>query len=342
MFMFLDTDLKFDAPQSVIEIDRNKAAELGLTMSDVGTALSSMLGGGYVNYFNFAGRSYQVIPQVMQSHRLNEDQLLDYYIKPANGPAVPLSTIAHITSRTIPQSLNRFQQNNAAVIQGVMMPGVAQGDALAYLQDLAARLLPQGYAVDTAGPLRQYVQESGGFLVTFGFALIIIFLSLAALFESFRDPLIILISVPMSLAGALIFISLGVGGATMNIYTEVGLVTLMGLISKHGILIVEFANELQKQGRSKRQAIEEASAIRLRPILMTTAAMVLGVVPLLLATGAGAVSRFDMGLVISTGIAIGTFFTLFVVPAAYLMIAAAHGSSPVEREHLAELEVHRM
>ena len=341
MFMFLDTDLKYDAPQSTIEIDRNKAAQLGLTMAQVGSALSSMLGGGYVNYFNFAGRSYQVIPQVVQAQRLNEDQLLNYYIKPANGAPVPLSTIAHITTHTVPESLNRFQQSNAAILQGVMMPGVAQGDALAYLQGLSARLLPQGYAVDTAGPLRQFVQESGGLAVTFGFALIIIFLALSALFESFRDPIIILVSVPMSIAGALIFISLGVGGATINIYTEVGLVTLMGLISKHGILIVEFANELQKQGKSKREAIEEAASIRLRPILMTTAAMVLGVVPLLMASGAGAVSRFDMGLVISTGIAIGTIFTLFVVPAAYVLIGSSHGKEKAAAENLAELEVHR-
>jgi multidrug efflux pump len=341
MFMFIDTDLKYDSPQSTIEIDRNKAAQLGLTMAQVGSALSSMLGGGYVNYFNFAGRSYQVIPQVEQAHRLNDDQLLNYYIKPANGAAVPLSTIAHVTTHTIPESLNRFQQNNAAILQGVMMPGVAQGDALAYLQGLAARYLPQGYAVDTAGPLRQFVQESGGFAVTFGFALIIIFLSLSALFESFRDPIIILVSVPMSIAGALIFISLGVGGATINIYTEVGLVTLMGLISKHGILIVEFANEQQKLGKSKREAIEEAAAIRLRPILMTTAAMVLGVVPLLTASGAGAVSRFDMGLVISTGIAIGTLFTLFVVPAAYMLIGSTHTKDEhAAGENLAELEVH--
>jgi multidrug efflux pump len=186
------------------------------------------------------------------------------------------------------------------------------------------RTLPQGYTVDYGGLSRQYVQESSGFLITFAFALIIIFLSLAALFESFRDPLIILVSVPMSIAGALIFISLGIGGATLNIYTEVGLVTLMGLISKHGILIVEFANRLQRQGRSKREAIQEAAAIRLRSILMTTAAMVLGVVPLITASGAGAVSRFDMGLVIATGLSIGTLFTLFVVPAFYLLIAADH------------------
>lgn len=348
MFMFLDTDLKFDSPQERIEIDRSKAAQLGLNMSDVGTALSAMLGGGYVNYFDFSGRSYRVIPQVEQRQRLNPEQLLNYHIRAADGSSVPLSTIAHLSMKTVPQSLNRFQQNNSAMIQGVPMPGVATGDALAYLDGLAARLLPQGYTTDTAGPLRQYVQESGGFVVTFGFALIIIYLSLAALFESFRDPLIILVSVPMSIAGALIFISLGVGGATLNIYTQVGLVTLMGLISKHGILLVEFANELQLEGKSKRAAIEEAASIRLRPILMTTAAMVLGVLPLVIATGAGAVSRFSMGLVIATGLSIGTLFTLFVVPAAYMLISTDRSLKrrkkpevEPEDEYLAVVEIQR-
>src|SRR6202035_4710278 len=229
-----------------------------------------------------------------------------YYIRTADGTLVPLSTIATVTTKTVPESLNHFQQLNSAQIVGVAMPGVAQGDALKFLQDLAARTLPEGYSVDYGGLSRQYVQESSGFAATFGFALIIIFLSLAALFESFRDPLIILVSVPMSIAGALLFVSVGIGGASLNIYTDVGLVTLMGLISKHGILIVEFANKLQEEGKSKREAIETATGIRLRPILMTTAAMVLGVVPLLLASGAGAVSRFNMGLVIASGLAIGT------------------------------------
>ncbi|HTO80939.1 MAG TPA: efflux RND transporter permease subunit, partial [Methylomirabilota bacterium] len=292
-------------------------------------------GGGYVNYFSLDGRSYKVIPQVEQRFRLNTQQLLDNYIRTAGGTAVPLSTVAHITTKTVPESLNHFQQLNAATISGVAAPGVALGDALKYLQDLAARTLPQGYSVDYGGSSRQYVQESSGFLVTFGFALIIIFLSLAALFESFRDPLIILVSVPMSIAGALAFISVGVGGATLNIYTEVGLVTLMGLISKHGILIVEFANAMQQQGMSKREAIEHAAGIRLRPILMTTAAMVLGVIPLIVASGAGAVSRFNMGLVIATGIAIGTLFTLFVVPAVYLMLAADHSKKSLQDDQLA-------
>jgi multidrug efflux pump len=189
------------------------------------------------------------------------------------------------------------------------------------MKALAKEILPQGYSVDYGGEARQYEHEGNSLLVTFFFALIIIFLSLAALFESFRDPLIVLISVPMSICGAMIFINLGVGGASLNIYTEVGLVTLIGLISKHGILIVQFANDLQKEGRGKREAIEQAAVIRLRPILMTTAAMVLGVVPLITATGAGAVSRFSIGLVIASGISIGTFFTLFVVPAMYMFLA---------------------
>jgi multidrug efflux pump len=215
------------------------------------------------------------------------------------------------------------------------MPGVAAGDAIAFLKDLSAKMLPQGYSIDYGGLSRQYVQESSGFVATFGFALIIIFLALAALFESFRDPLIILVSVPMAIAGALLFIAIGVGGATLNIYTDVGLVTLMGLISKHGILIVEFANDLQRQGKSKREAVEMATGIRLRPILMTTAAMVLGVIPLITATGAGAVSRFNMGLVIATGLAIGTLFTLFVVPAVYLLIATDHSHAAAADEEMA-------
>jgi multidrug efflux pump len=324
LFIFLDTDLRIDQPQSTVEIDRDKTAQLGLKMSDVGGAMAWMLGGGYVNYFSLDQRSYKVIPQVQQTYRQNLQQLLDYYIASVDGTPVPLSTVARITTTTVPESLNHFQQLNEATIQGVAAPGVSLGQAIDFLNDLAARTLPRGYSVDYGGLSRQYIQESSGFVTTFAFAIIIIFLSLAALFESFRDPLIILVSVPMSIAGALIFISVGIGGATLNIYTEVGLVTLMGLVSKHGILIVEFANELQQQGKSKREAIEQAAGIRLRPILMTTAAMVLGVFPLLIASGAGAVSRFDMGLVIASGLAIGTLFTLFVVPAVYLMIAATH------------------
>ncbi len=325
MFIFLDCDLKFDNPQSVITIDRDKTAQLGLRMSDVGSSLAALLSGGYVNYFSLSGRSYKVIPQVQQRFRLNSQQLLDYYIKASDGSLVPLSTVASIATKTVPEALNHFQQLNSATIQGVTMPGVAQGTALQYLQDLAAHSLPEGYSIDYAGLSRQYIQESGGFIITISFAVIMIFLVLAALFESFRDPCIILVSVPMSIAGALIFVALGFGGMSLNIYTKVGLVTLIGLISKHGILIVQFANHLQQeQGLSKREAIEQAAGIRLRPILMTTAAMVLGVVPLIVATGAGAVSRFQMGVVIASGLSIGTLFTLFVVPAVYIIFAADH------------------
>jgi multidrug efflux pump len=260
--------------------------------------------------------------------------LLNYYIPTASGTPVPLSTVATITTKTVPESLNHFQQLNEATISGVPMPGVALGDAIKALQDLAARTLPQGYTVDYGGQARQFIHESSGFLATFGFAVIVIFLSLAALFESFRDPLIILISVPMSLAGALIFIALGVGGASLNIYTEVGLVTLMGLVSKHGILIVEFANAQQLDGHTKLEAILSAAGIRLRPILMTTAAMVFGVAPLIVATGAGAVSRYNLGLVIASGMAIGTLFTLFVVPAAYILLATDHVKARQEEEAL--------
>ncbi len=326
-FIFLDNDLKIDQPQTSVVIDREKTAQLGLKLSDVGGALGTLLGGAYVNYFGLDGRSYKVIPQVEQRYRLNADQVLDYYIKTSDGTAIPLSTVASLKTTTVPESLNHFQQINAATISGVAAPGIITGEALATLKEIAERTLPKGYTIDYGGQSRQFVQESSGFAATFGFALIIIFLALSAQFESFRDPLIILVSVPMSIAGALIFIMLGIKGASLNIYTEVGLVTLMGLISKHGILIVEFANELQHAGRSRRDAVIEATSIRLRPILMTTAAMVLGVVPLIIASGAGAASRFNMGLVIASGLAIGTLFTLFVVPAFYILLAADHSKA---------------
>jgi len=322
MFMFLNSDLRIDLPEATVEINRDKAALLGLSMQDIGNSLATMLGGGYVNYFSLSGRSYKVIPQVQQRYRLNPDQLLNYYIRTAKGTSVPLSSVVHITTKTTPESLNHFQQLNAATIQGVTLPGVTMGDALDYLRDLAGKTLPQGYSIDYGGQSRQFVQESSGFVTLFAFALIIIYLALAALFESFRDPFIILVSVPMSIAGALIFISLGVGGASLNIYTQVGLVTLMGLVSKHGILVTQFANNLRMQGMAKREAIEMAASIRLRPILMTTAAMVLGVIPLIIATGAGAASRFNMGLVIASGLSVGTLFTLLVVPAVYMLVAS--------------------
>lgn len=331
LFAFTDTDLKIDKEQVKFIINRDKVAEFGLTMLDVVNVLGSSLSENYINYFELAGRSYQVIPETNRVTRLTYDQILDYYIKTATGMPIKLGTVAKIERRVVPESLNHFQQLNSATLLAVPGPGVTMGQALDQLVKIANEVLPEGYSVDYAGPSRQYVQESAALLVTFFFALLVIFLSLAALFESFRDPLIVLISVPMSICGALIFICLGVGGATLNIYTEVGLVTLIGLISKHGILIVQFANDLQLEGKSKREAIELAAGIRLRPILMTTAAMVLGVVPLIMATGAGAVSRYSIGLVIATGISIGTLFTLFMVPSMYMIMAQSHHKpKPVE------------
>ncbi|MEJ2360256.1 MAG: efflux RND transporter permease subunit [Gammaproteobacteria bacterium] len=326
-FIFLQSDLRIDKPQTRINIDRNMASQLGLSMQDIGTSLSAMLGGGYVNFFDLGGRAYKVIPQVQQRSRLNPDQLKNYYLRTASGDMVPLSTVAHLTKSVQPETVNHFQQANSATIQGVAMPFIAQGQALDSLKQLAQRTLPAGYNFNYAGPSRQFIQESGGLLLTFFFALLIIFLALAAQFESFRDPIIILVSVPMAISGALLFINLGVGRATLNIYTEVGLVTLIGLISKHGILIVEFANNLQKEGYSKLEAVRHAAGLRLRPILMTTAATVFGVVPLITASGAGAVSRFNMGLVIATGMSIGTLFTLFVVPAMYMLLGTDHNAN---------------
>ncbi|MGO8754827.1 MAG: efflux RND transporter permease subunit [Gallionellaceae bacterium] len=338
-FIFLQSDQRIDLPQTSIEIDRDMAAQLGLTMQDIGSALSAMLGGGYVNFFDLDGRSYKVIPQVEQNFRLNPDQLRYYFLRTASGAMVPLSTVVHLKASVQPETINHFQQANSATIQGVALPFIAQDQALDSLKQLAQRTLPAGYSVDYAGPSRQFVQESGGLVLTFFFALIIIFLALAAQFESFRDPIIILVSVPMAISGALLFINLGIGHATLNIYTEVGLVTLIGLISKHGILIVEFANNLQREGQSKLDAIKHAAGLRLRPILMTTAAMVFGVMPLITASGAGAVSRFNMGLVIATGLSIGTLFTLFAVPAMYMMLGADHSQEAgAEELHKAEAD----
>jgi multidrug efflux pump len=327
-FYFVDADLKLDKPQATVVVDRDQIATLGLTQQDIGSALGSALGGGYVNYFSIAGRSYKVIPQVQQTDRLNPSEVLDYYIKTPSGGLIPASTVASIKYSVVPESINRFQQLNSVTISGVS--GASQGDVLDFMRATVKEVAPTGYSVDYAGQSRQYVQESGGFLLTMLFAVIIVFLVLAAQFESFRDPVVILVSVPLALFGAMIFIFLGF--ASVNIYTEVGLVTLMGLISKHGILIVEVANQLRKTGMSKREAIEEAAGIRLRPILMTTAAMVFGVLPLVLAAGAGAAGRYAMGLVIFTGMSIGTLFTLFVVPAMYMFLSAEHRTAVAPAE----------
>ncbi|QYM80220.1 efflux RND transporter permease subunit [Horticoccus luteus] len=319
MFYYSDSDLKFDQPQMNLEIDRDKAADLGVNMAQLAGDVGSMLGGGYVNRFDIQGNSYRVIPQVERSQRLNPEQILDYQVGTGSGALVPLRTFATLQSTVQPQTLKRFQQLNSATISAVPRFGVSLGQALDWFKAEAGKTMPAGYQIDYAGQSRQYIQEGSALLVTFLFAVVIIFLVLAAQFESFRDPFVIMLTVPLAVSGALVFIFLGF--ASLNIYTEVGLITLVGLITKHGILIVQFANQLQEEGVAKREAIERACGVRLRPILMTTAAMVLGVLPLVLASGAGAASRYNMGLVIATGMTIGTLFTLLVVPTAYLLIA---------------------
>ena len=346
MFYFVDSDLKIDKPQDTVTVNRDMSSLLGMTQQDVGGSLSAALGGGYVNYFSIGGRSYRVIPQVLQKDRLNPDQVLDYYLRTPSGALVSASTVASLTRSVVPQSVNHFQQLNSATIAGVYSPANSQAAVLKFMDDTLKEVAPSGYTSDYSGVSRQFVQESGGFFITMLFAIIIVFLTLSAQFNSFRDAIIILVSVPLALFGAMLFIfllpsvgiffpSLGITKVSLNIYTQVGLVTLMGLISKHGILIVQFANELQRSGRRKLDAILEASSIRLRPILMTTAAMVLGVFPLVIAGGAGAAGRINMGVVIFTGLSIGTLFTLFVVPAFYMLLGADHHA---EQAHKVEAQ----
>lgn len=320
LFIFVDSDLKFDNPQIDVTIDRSKANEIGVTMQDIGVALATMYGGNYVNRFNLYGRSYQVIPQVPREFRLNPQAIDNVYVRTTNGGVVPLSTVVQIKTSIQPNALTQFQQLNSATLQAVMFPGRSMGEGLAFLRAKSQEIFPRGFTIDYQGEARQFVTEGNQLAIAFAFAIIVIFLVLAAQFESFRDPLIILISVPMSICGALIPMNLGL--ATINIYTQVGLVTLIGLISKHGILMVEFANELQEsEGLNRHDAIVKSASIRLRPILMTTAAMVVAMVPLLIASGAGAKSRFDIGLVIGAGMTIGTCFTLFIVPTFYTFLA---------------------
>jgi multidrug efflux pump len=325
LFIVIDSDLDFNQPTVRVDIDRSKANELGITMSSIGDTLALLVGENYVNRFNLGGRSYEVIPQVPRTERLNQDTLTHYYVASAGGQQVPLSNLVTVKTITEPNALTRYNQLNSATFQAVPMPGVTLGQAVDFLEQ-QAQGLPRSFNHDFLSDSRQYVQEGNALVVTFVFALVIIFLVLAAQFESLRDPFVILISVPMSMFGALVPLFFGL--ATMNIYTQVGLVTLIGLISKHGILMVEFANQLQiGEGLDRRRAIERAARVRLRPILMTTAAMVVGLVPLVTAAGAGAASRFSIGIVVVAGMSIGTLFTLFVLPAVYTVLAKDHVAS---------------
>jgi multidrug efflux pump len=329
LFMFADSDVKFDQPQAEVVLDRDLVRSLKVNLSETGADLSTLLGGNYINRFSIQGRSYKVIPQIERARRLTPDQLQDVHLTGPDGRLVPLSTFATLKSTVEPRELKRFQQLNAVRIQGVIPPGVSLDQALRFLEDEAGRTLPQGFTVDYAGESRQLRTEGSKFLGTFLLSAIIIYLVLSAQFESFRDPFIILAgSVPLALSGALLFSFLGF--TTLNIYSQVGLITLVGLVSKNGILIVQFANHLQERGSDKLQAVIEAAGTRLRPILMTTAATVFGHLPLVFATGPGAGARNSIGIMLVSGMIIGTCFTLFVVPSIYVLVARTHSVEAAE------------
>jgi multidrug efflux pump len=329
--MFADADLKFDQPQAEVVFDRDKVRAQGVDLADAGKDLSTMLGGNYVNRFSIQGRSYKVIPQVKRAERLTPDQLEQIHVTGADGRLVPLSTFASLKLTTEPRELKRFQQLNAVRIQGVTAPGVSLDKALGFLEAEAAKILPKGFTLDYAGESRQLRVEGSKFLGTLLLSAILIYLVLAAQFESFRDPFIILAgSVPLALSGALLFSFLNF--TSLNVYSQVGLITLVGLVAKNGILIVEFANKLQETGTDKVRAVVEAASTRLRPVLMTTAATIMGHLPLVFASGPGAGARNSIGIVLVTGMFIGTAFTLLVVPSIYVLVARTHGAEEREGE----------
>ena len=332
-FVYSSLDLKFDTAQMHIKIDREKAGTYGITMKQISATLGSFLSAATVERVDIDGRAYKIISQVKREDRLSPQSWDNYYVSAANGTSVPLSSLVSMTLEPQPSSLPRFSQLNSAVISAVPMPGSSIGDAIQWLKDSSKELLPQGYNYDFKGEARQLVQEGNALAVTFVLAVVIIFLVLAIQFESIRDPMVIMISVPLAISGALLALNafgfVGKAGATLNIYSQVGLITLVGLITKHGILMCEVAKEEQlNHGKNRIEAITEAAKVRLRPILMTTAAMIAGLVPLLYATGAGAVSRFSMGIVIVSGLAVGTLFTLFVLPVIYSYVASEHKPLP--------------
>mgnify|MGYP000134884157 CR=1 FL=1 len=322
-FLFLKKNVEMDRPLTTIRVDRDRAGDLGITMADIGGALGTMLGTGYVNRFAMEGRSYKVIPQVARSERLTPAMLKDYRLRTDSGKMVSLANLVTLEKGVGPSSRTQFQQLNAVTLQGVPKPGVPLGSALGFLERQTRELAPGSVGMDYKGQARQFAKEGSSLVKVFFLSLVVIYLVLAGLYESWRDPLIILVSVPMSLFGAMAFIMLG--ATTLNIYSQVGLITLIGVVAKNGILIVEFANQVQRErGLDRKRAVVEAGAIRLRPILMTTAALIMAMVPLLIATGAGAASRFAIGLTIAAGLGVGTLFTLFVVPAFYALLARDH------------------
>ena len=342
-FVYSSLDLKFDTAQMHIKIDREKAGTYGITMKQISTTLGSFLSAATVERVDIDGRAYKIISQVKREDRLSPQSWDNYYVLAANGTSVPLSSLVSMTLEPQPSSLPRFSQLNSAVISAVPMPGSSIGDAIQWLKDSSKELLPQGYNYDFKGEARQLVQEGNALAVTFVLAVVIIFLVLAIQFESIRDPMVIMISVPLAISGALLALNafgfVGKAGATLNIYSQVGLITLVGLITKHGILMCEVAKEEQlNHGKNRIEAITEAAKVRLRPILMTTAAMIAGLVPLLYATGAGAVSRFSMGIVIVSGLAVGTLFTLFVLPVIYSYVASEHKPLPEFDENVKPIE----
>ena len=342
-FVYSSLDLKFDTAKMHIKIDREKAGTYGITMKQISTTLGSFLSAATVERVDIDGRAYKIISQVKREDRLSPQSWDNYYVSAANGTSVPLSSLVSMTLEPQPSSLPRFSQLNSAVISAVPMPGSSIGDAIQWLKDSSKELLPQGYNYDFKGEARQLVQEGNALAVTFVLAVVIIFLVLAIQFESIRDPMVIMISVPLAISGALLALNafgfVGKAGATLNIYSQVGLITLVGLITKHGILMCEVAKEEQlNHGKNRIEAITEAAKVRLRPILMTTAAMIAGLVPLLYATGAGAVSRFSMGIVIVSGLAVGTLFTLFVLPVIYSYVASEHKPLPEFDENVKPIE----
>jgi multidrug efflux pump len=318
-FTFVQKSIDIDKPVTRVKVDRDRAADLGLSMEEIGQELSSMLGGGYINRFNMEGRSYEVIPQVERYARDSELAINDYYIRADSGELVPLGSVVNFEHDVEPSSRTQFNQLNSITIEGIPVPSVPMGDAVGFMKAKAADILPRGFSYDFKGESRQFENSGSALIVTFFISLLVIYLVLAAQFESWRDPLIILVSVPMSIAGAMAFIMLGF--ASMNIYTQVGLITLIGVVAKNGILIVEFANTLQQRGRDKREAVIEAAAIRLRPIIMTSLSLIVAMIPLLIAVGPGAQSRFAIGITIVAGLGIGTILTLYVLPAFYIVLA---------------------